>query len=43
MTVPGDRPTIPERYARALESSHLEATPERQGDVDVLIAAGWAN
>lgn len=35
-----DRPTIAERYSRAVRSHHLEvkASP---GDVDVLIAAGW--
>lgn len=36
-----DKPTMPERYARAMESSHLEMSNERAGDVDLLIAAGW--
>jgi hypothetical protein len=36
-----DKPTIPERYTRAMESSHLELSSEQSGDVDVLIAAGW--
>ncbi|CAB4159236.1 hypothetical protein UFOVP703_74 [uncultured Caudovirales phage] len=41
MTNNPDRPSIPERYTRALESSHLEVEGDHQGDVDVLIAAGW--
>lgn len=40
MTLPEDRPTLPERYATAIESHHLEVVEERC-DVDVLIAAGW--
>lgn len=36
------RATIAERYGRATESSHLEMVSERTGDVDLLIAAGWA-
>ena len=40
MTGIEDRPTLAERYSRAMESSHLEVKPER-GDVDFLIAAGW--
>ena len=35
------KPTTSERYARALESHHLEVK-ESHGDVDYLIAAGWA-
>jgi hypothetical protein len=35
-----DAPTIEERYARAMRSSHLEVT-EHPGDVDKIIAAGW--
>lgn len=36
-----DRPTIAERYSRTLESSDLRVKDKR-GDVDLLIAAGWA-
>jgi hypothetical protein len=36
-----ERPGITERYARAIESSHLEPEAERRCDVDILIAAGW--
>lgn len=36
-----DRPTVPERYGHAMDSSHLTLTPDRLGDVDVLISAGW--
>lgn len=36
-----DKPTIAERYSRAIESSDLRVR-ETRGDVDVLIAAGWA-
>lgn len=36
-----DKPTIPERYSRAIESGHLEVRPG-VCDVDMLIAAGWA-
>lgn len=32
--------TVEERYARAIQSSHLEVT-DRPNDVDVLVAAGW--
>ena len=35
-----DRPSVDERYARAIESSHLEVLPTRCS-VDYLIAAGW--
>lgn len=41
MTLPEDRPSTSERYSSALNSSHLEVT-ERVGDVDLLIASGWA-
>ena len=37
-----DRPTISERYTRAVRSSHLEVKPTL-GDVDLLIAEGWAS
>lgn len=36
-----DKPTIAERYSRAIESSDLRVR-ETRGDVDVLIAAGWS-
>lgn len=36
-----DRPTLPERYARAIESTHLEVVPDERSSVDMLIAAGW--
>jgi hypothetical protein len=36
-----DKPSIDERYNRAMVSSHLEVRPERASDVDLLIAAGW--
>jgi len=35
-----ERPSLPERYAGAIESSHLEVVP-RRCDVDYLVAAGW--
>jgi len=35
------RPTMAERYSRALESSHLEMSLEHRGAVDLLVAAGW--
>lgn len=41
MTLPEDRPSTSERYSSALQSSHLEVTV-RPGDVDLLIASGWA-
>jgi len=41
MTLRDDRPSTAERYGSAMQSSHLEVT-ERAGDVDLLIAAGWA-
>ena len=41
MTLPEDRPSTAERYGRAMRSSRLTVTPERAGDVDLLIAAGW--
>lgn len=43
MTLPEDRPTLDERYARALESSDLAAQPDQRGDVDYLVAAGWCH
>lgn len=42
MTTDSDVPTMMERYARALESSHLEMNLERRTQLDVVIAAGWA-
>lgn len=42
MTLPEDRPNTSERYSSALNSSHLEVATERTGDVDLLIASGWA-
>jgi hypothetical protein len=33
--------TLAEKYARAINSSHLEVCERRRGDVDLLIAAGW--
>lgn len=36
-----DRPTLPERYARAVNSSRLVVVERTRGDVDLLIAAGW--
>lgn len=41
MTLPEDRPSVGERYGRAMQSSHLQVTADKPGDVDVLIAAGW--
>lgn len=41
--LPEDRPTTAERYGNALDSHHLELHPERRGDVDILIAAGWCS
>lgn len=41
MTAIEDRPTLPERYARALESTHLELVLDERCSVDMLIAAGW--
>lgn len=41
MTAIEDRPTIDERYSRALESTHLEVLVEERCSVDMLIAAGW--
>lgn len=35
------RPDIAEHYATAVDSSHLEVTPDRRGDVDYIVAAGW--
>lgn len=43
MTIPEDRPTLDERYARALESSDLAIKPEQRGDADYLVAAGWVH
>lgn len=43
MTIPEDRPTLEERYSRALESSHLSVDPDQRGDVDYLVAAGWCH
>lgn len=39
--LPENRPSIDERYMRATQSSHLEVSNERTGDVDLLIASGW--
>lgn len=41
MTAPEDRPTVGERYGRAMQSSQLQVTADKPGDVDLLIAAGW--
>lgn len=38
-----DRPTLPESYARAIESSRLEVLADERCSVDMLIAAGWIN
>lgn len=39
-----DATTTAERYQRATNSSNLKVTPqEKRGDVDYIIAAGWAN
>ncbi len=43
MTAIEDRPGIAERYARALESSHLEVKTDERCSVDYLIAAGWVD
>lgn len=40
MSINPDRPTLPERYAGAIDSSHLEVLPTRCS-VDYLVAAGW--
>lgn len=37
-----DIPTMDERYAGALESSHLEMLSDARGALDLLIAAGWS-
>lgn len=37
-----DMPTMDERYAGALESSHLEMLVNGRGALDMIIAAGWA-
>lgn len=37
-----DRPTIEERYIKATKTSHLELSALRAGDVDMVIAAGFA-
>lgn len=37
-----DLPTMDERYAGALESSHLELISNARGALDMLIAAGWS-
>ncbi|MGA0608848.1 hypothetical protein [Caldimonas sp. KR1-144] len=42
MTGTEDRPTVEERYTRAIRSSDLEVD-EQRGDVDMLIAAGWCH
>lgn len=34
--------TLRERYARAMSSSHLELTPHRRGDIEIIMAAGGA-
>jgi hypothetical protein len=38
-----EKPTIAERYSRAIGSSHLEVRPDARGDVDLLIAAGFVH
>ena len=37
---PNERPSTEERYARAINSSHLRLQERRLGDADILIAAG---
>lgn len=34
--------TIREKYCRAMSSSHLELTPHKRGDIDIIMAAGMA-
>lgn len=34
--------TLRERYSRAMSSSHLELTPHRRGDIEIIMAAGGA-
>lgn len=41
MTAIEDRPSLPERYSRALESTHLELVLDERCSVDMLIACGW--
>lgn len=41
MTDTEDKPTLAERYGRAINSSDLRVRELRQSDADVLIAAGW--
>jgi len=41
MTAIEDRPSLAERYIRAISSSHLEAKLDARGDIDTIIAAGW--
>lgn len=41
MTTIEDRPTLPERYARAMQSTHLEVLVDERCSVDLLVAAGW--
>lgn len=41
MTAIEDRPTLPERYARAMQSTHLEVLVDERCSVDLLVAAGW--
>ena len=41
MTAIEDLPTLQERYARALESTHLELVLDERCSVDMLVAAGW--
>lgn len=40
--LPEDRPTVDESYSRAIRSNHLESDSRRRGDLDLLIASGWA-
>lgn len=38
-----ERPSILERYSSATNSSNLKLNPNRQGDADLMILAGWCN
>lgn len=36
-----EKPSVSERYGRAIRSSHLEVEADEIGDIDKIIAAGW--
>jgi len=38
-----DKRTLEEAYESATQSSDLSLSPEKRGDVDILIAAGWTD